>query len=457
MVAEVSGKMAQPREEVLVIGHLQPDTDAICSAVVYAALKSATGTPARPGRAGPVNRETSFVLSYFGVEEPPLVPDVYPRVGDLLGREVVSCGPATTLQEAGRLMREHQVEMLPVVDERDRLLGIVAIGDIAHYLLLELGLEALTEAPGRAREVLTTPVSEVMTQSGIVSFQEDDLVEEARKVMLQTRFRGYPVVGEANVLRGVITRTDLLALRRKKLILVDHNERAQAVRGCDQAEIVEILDHHRLGDLQTQHPVYVRCEPVGSTCTIVAAVFREQGRKPKPVQAGLLCAGILSDTVLFKSPTCTPRDRDLAQALAELAGLDLFSFGRAMFQAGSALAERPPREILEEDFKVFRVGKLQVGVGQVEVFTTSGMEEVKKALLREMEELCARGPYDLVLMMLTDIVREGTELLVSGPARSLFAEALGEKDLGDSVFLPGVMSRKKQVVPLLFRMASLRP
>lgn len=440
---------------VWVLGHRNPDTDAICSAIAYAELKRTLGIQAAAGCLGPLNRETNYVLDYFGVEPPPPVTDVRARVTDMLRTGIASCVPGNTLQEAGRLMREKQIKTLPVVDGEGRLAGLLTTGDLAHYLLVELGLDAIS-GWARVQEILNIPVSAIMKKEGIVSFQDDELVDQVKKVMLETRYRNYPVVDEHDRFLGLVARYDLLALRRRQVILVDHNERSQAVPGIEQADILEIIDHHRLGDVQTGDPLYFRCEPVGSTCTIVGAIYQEQGIDPSPAMAGLLLAGILSDTVIFKSPTCTPKDRRIAFLLGERTGIDLESFGRAMFRAGSALAERPAREVLHEDFKEFRLGNYKVGVGQVEALGIDGLDDVKSGLLQEMREMAQDQHYDLILMMLTDIIQEGTELLVVGPEENLAAEAFGGEVRDGHLFLPGVMSRKKQVIPPLARLAALR-
>lgn len=445
------------KNTIWVLGHANPDTDAICAALTYAELKRMLGSvEARAGRLGPLNRETSYVLQRFGVEPPPLVADVRSRVMDMVRREVISCSPETTLQGAGRLMREKQIKTLPVVDRSGRLSGIVTIGDIARHLLEELDLEKPAISSNRVQDILSAPISTIMRTQGIVTFQDDELVAYARRVMLETRYRNYPVVDEHERLLGMVARYDLLALRRRQVILVDHNERSQAVQGIEEAHVLEIIDHHRLGDVQTGEPLYFRCEPVGSTCTIIRSIYQEQGITPGPLTAALLCAGILSDTVIFKSPTCSARDRAAAEELARIAGINLETFGREMFQAGSALRERPPQEILKEDFKVFNLGELKVGIGQVEALGTEGLDDVKQGLRDEMEKLLEEEGYDLVLMMLTDIILEGTELLVAGPASHLVDEAFGRKVEDSRVFLPGVMSRKKQVVPPLARMAAFR-
>ncbi|MGB9792154.1 MAG: putative manganese-dependent inorganic diphosphatase [Thermacetogeniaceae bacterium] len=442
---------------IWVLGHVNPDTDSICAALAYAELKRNLGIKeVKAGRVGPLNRETAYVLERLGVEPPPLVTDVRSRVMDMLQGEVVSCSPETTLQGAGRLMREKQVKTLPVVDQQGRLLGIITIGDIARHLLEELDLEKPTVSPTRVQEILSAPISSIMKSEGIVTFQDDDLVAHAKRVMLETRYRNYPVVDEHERLLGMIARYDLLALRRRQVILVDHSERSQAVGGIEEAQILEIIDHHRLGDVQTSEPLYFRCEPVGSTCTIISSIFEEHAITPSPTTAALLCAGILSDTVIFKSPTSTAKDRAAAEKLAKTARLELEPFGREMFRAGSALEDRPPEEILREDFKTYSLGELKVGIGQVEALGIEGLDDVKKGIERQMERLVEEEGYDLVLMMLTDIIAEGTELLVAGPAAHIVEEAFGRKVERNRVFLPGVMSRKKQLVPPLIRMAALR-
>ena len=325
--------------KVWVIGHRSPDTDSICAAIVYAALKKALGENAAPGRLGELNRETAYVLDYFDVETPPLVADVYPRVTDMLRRESFNCSPETTLQEAGQMMREKGIKTLPVVDGNGHLKGLLTTGDLANYLLMELGLELVTEG-SRTKEILNTAISVLMKTEGIVTFLDDDLVAQVKRVMLETRYRNYPVIDEHNRLLGMVARYDLLALKRKPVILVDHNERSQSVPGIEQAEILEIIDHHRLGDVQTGEPLYFRCEPVGSTCTIIGSIYQQKNIEPSPKMAGLLCAGILSDTVLFKSPTCTAKDFQIAHMLGAKADIELEPFGRAMFRAGSVLADR---------------------------------------------------------------------------------------------------------------------
>ncbi|AVX19406.1 manganese-dependent inorganic pyrophosphatase [Carboxydocella sporoproducens DSM 16521] len=537
---------------VYVIGHKNPDTDSICSAIAYAYLKNALGGGEyQAARAGKLHLETQFVLDYFGVEAPPLLTDVKARVEDMLnGDTPVAVLPGTPLREVGILTRTHNIKTIPIVDEQNHFLGLVTLGDIAHKYMQELGLENLgkmhvtlgniirtlngqllsgpaesTELTGNviigamaaqtmadyispgdvvilgnreeaqltalAREAacliitcgytvsdrvraeaekrgaalvsvphdtfaaarlinMSAPVSSLMRPaSDCIVFQADDLADEAKKVMLETRYRNYPVVDENNRFLGVVSRYHLLALSRKKVILVDHNEKSQAVDGLEQAEILEVIDHHRVGDIQTGQPIFFRNEPVGCTATIVAGMYRESGVEIPRTMAGLMLGAILSDTVLFKSPTCTKRDEETARWLAEIAGVDIDQFGLEMYKAGTSLVGRTNEEIIYQDFKEFKMGPLTLGIGQVETMDLSQLAQLKAGLLADMEAIRKEKGLDLVLLMITDILQEGTELLVTGPESRVVEETFGQPLVDQAMYLPGVMSRKKQVVPPL--------
>lgn len=534
-----------------VIGHLNPDSDSICSAIAYAYLKSKlTGEQVVPRRCGKINQETKFVLDYFNVAAPEYIADVKARVGDMLNGEApLAVLPSTTLREVGILTNNQNVKTLPIVDEANHLLGIITLGDLAHKYLAELGLEhlgglhltienmlrtlngrlvvnhdlnqelsgnviigAMNHAtmeqfikPGdvvilgdresaqisalkagasciiitggytvseavrkeglQAKATVITvpydtfatarlinmsaPVETMMHNTNLISFNVDDLVDDAKKVMLDTRFRNYPVVDDENRLMGVVSRYHLLALMRKRVILVDHNERSQAVPGLDQAEILEVIDHHRLGDIQTGEPIYFRNEPVGCTATIVAGMYLENGVEIPRDMAGIMLAAILSDTVIFKSPTCTDRDRVMAEKLALIAGVNIEEFGHEMYRAGTSLVGRTSEEIIYEDFKEFKMGDLLLGIGQVETMDTDSLGQLTGGLLEEMEKIRAKRGYDLVLLMVTDILKEGTELLIAGTPTEAIEKAFGCQVADQKTYLPGVMSRKKQVVPPL--------
>lgn len=431
-------------KEILVIGHQRPDTDSIAAAIGYAALRNKTdGGGFQAARCGKLNGETEFVLSYFDVPVPPLVNDVRARVKDVLDGGLLFIQPGATVRQAGIFMRQHGVKTLAVVDENRHLLGLFTVGDLARLLL---------EAWDTGNVPMDEPVYKVMQSDNLVIFNQDDLITEVRRTMLETRYRNYPVVDDNHCLVGLIARYHMLAMRGKKVILVDHNEKSQAVPGIEEAETVEIIDHHRVADIETAEPIMVRNEPVGSTATIIARMYKERGLDPDAAVAGVLCAAILSDTLLFKSPTTTQVDKELAAWLANIAGLDVANFGREMFRAGSSLKDRSGREIILEDFKSFNFGSNRVGIGQIEIIDPDTLPVDRDELQAELEKLQAEKQYDLVALMVTDLMRNGTELLFAGPqgraVELAFNVAPGEK----SVFLPGVMSRKKQVVPPLKRL-----
>jgi manganese-dependent inorganic pyrophosphatase len=296
---------------------------------------------------------------------------------------------------------------------------------------------------------MSAPVQSVMKTEGIIAFQEDDLISEVRQKMLDTRYRNYPVVDEQEKVVGLISRYHLLSLSRKKVILVDHNEFGQAVDGADQAQILEVIDHHRVGGIQTGEPILFRNEPVGSTCTIVAKCYQDRGIIPEKEIAGIMLAAILSDTVIFKSPTCTQTDREIADYLAGIAAVDAREFGVNMFKASSNLADRKVDELIEEDLKEFSVGDVKVGIGQFSVMGLEGLEEIRPELTRRLEELRSERRMGYLLLMATDLLEENTELFVSGQHPEEIAKAFNRPWENGSVFLPGVLSRKKQVVPPL--------
>ena len=292
------------------------------------------------------------------------------------------------------------------------------------------------------------PVGRVAATEGLTFFRLDDYLDDVRETVLQSRHRAYPVLDENDRVVGTLGRYHLLRPRRKRVVLMDHNERAQSVPGLEQADIVAIIDHHRLADVQTGNPVFMRNEPVGSTTTIVASMYQELGLMPPEKLAGLMAAAILSDTVLFKSPTCTPRDKRIAQRLARIAGLDLDTLGRELFSAASA-SGKPVDELLATDFKEFHIAGHALGIGQVTCLDTDRALERLPEILPAMEAMKEENGYDMQLLMLTDVLREGTELIFVGDAEVIRAAFnLGDVQ-GNHVFLPHVVSRKKQIVPAL--------
>ncbi|CUH96349.1 hypothetical protein P22_2439 [Propionispora sp. 2/2-37] len=533
---------------IYIIGHRNPDTDSICSAIGYAHLKRSLGANVIAARAGRINAETKYVLEALGVEAPPLISDLYPRVKDVMNYTSVAVSPRSTLRELGSIMKQHKMKSIAVIDEETKkLVGVVSVGDLANRYFEEIEMQDLAQAgvdfysvqraldgevvcgknlerkvqgevriaaariftilniakPGdimlvsnnfdaqmaciekgvaclivtseRAieEEVIAAankqgviiirspydtytcarlinqsiPVS-MMMQRKTVSFRSDDLLSDVKKVMASTNYRSYPVVDHGKLV-GYITRDHLLTKKKEKVILVDHNEHSQAVEGIEEAKIIEIIDHHRLGGLQTSEPIFIRHEPVGCTATIVANMLWHRDIEIPPKIAGLLMAAIVSDTMLFKSPTATPKDRDTAEKLAMLAGLDLEEFGMAMLRAGTRLGDMTVTELLHYDVKEFQIGEYRVAVAQLSVLDPEELLAAREQIQADIENMCKRNNYDIVLFMITDIIKEGTHLLFGGKQKVLIAEAFGSSEDDGVLYLPGVMSRKKQIIPPL--------
>ena len=536
---------------VYVTGHKNPDSDSICASYGYAAFKNLTSDlPAVPVRLGNVNRETQFILDYFGVEAPRLLETVKLKVEDLDIDTIASIKPSLSLRNAWYLMRDNHIKSLPVVDENERLIGVLSIsnltssfmdiedndilaksntpienivetlnatslyineecktfsgkiavtamlpnslkeiiqaGDIAivgdrhdvQETLIDINAalviitgshvlsdKLLEEAKNKGITVISTPydsftasrlllqsipVGYVMATENLISFSKDELVEDIKGVMAETRYNSYPVTDDEGKVIGTVSRYHLISNHKKKVIQVDHNERGQSVDGLDEAEVLEIIDHHRVADIQTNNPIYFRNEPIGSSSSIVAKCYFEKGITPAKEVAGLLCGAIISDTLLFKSPTCTEQDKEICVKLAEVAGIaNLEEFGKEVLKAGTSLQGKTVSEIFYQDFKPFHMGEKTVGVAQVNTMDIEGFMPLKEEMLEFMASEAKSKGYDVVMLLLTDILTEGSQVLVAGE-RPDYIEKTFNVELKDSMaFLPGVLSRKKQVVPPL--------
>lgn len=532
---------------VYITGHRNPDTDSICSVIAYAELKKKLGVEAVPRRLGDINRETEFVLDYFGVQLPEFLYTVKTQISDLDMDIINPVSPDISIKTAWTIMKRNNVKTLPVVDENERLLGVVTLSDItnkymdaldnntiaaskttlrnivetlngrvlcgsqddfettgkihvaamnpeemgpyiekgdiiivgnradsqmksiefgANLIIVTSGAEVDEEVVEYAKKqgciIIMTPVDTfttarlvnqsvpigyVMTGGELVKFNVDDFIDEIEDRMLKTRYRSYPVVDENNRIRGFISRYHLMLRKKKKVILLDHNERTQTVNGIEQAEILEIIDHHRLGDIQTSTPIFFKNEPVGSTSTIIANFYFDMGIKPSRGIAGILCAAIISDTLKFKSPTSTYTDKITAEKLAEIAGIQIDEFANAMFKAGSSLQGKTPGEIFHQDMKEYRLGKLKVGIGQIYTMDLESLGDIRTPLAEYMEKFCKENNYNLIVLLVTDILNQGSEALYAGHSKDLIARAFNVEIKGSSVYLPGVVSRKKQVIP----------
>ena len=282
------------------------------------------------------------------------------------------------------------------------------------------------------------------------SFHLEDFVDDVREEMLKSRYRCYPILDENERVVGTLSRYHLIRPKRKRVVLVDHNEAAQSVPGLDQAEILEIIDHHRLADIQTGNPIYFRNEPVGSTTTIVAGMYQEKGLMPSEKLAGLMAAAIVSDTVMFKSPTCTQRDRNMAERMARIANVSLEKLGQLIFSA-SWSDDKPVRDLLMSDFKEFHIAEHNLGVGQITCVNSEHILERKEEFIQEMQEIMETRNYSLILLMLTDVLLEGTQLIYLGDEEAI-RQAFSQDAKHHVIFLPKVMSRKKQIIPALSAM-----
>ncbi len=539
--------MSQLTKPIYIIGHRNPDTDSICSAIGYANLKQAQGECAIPARAGKINAETKYVLERLNIPAPKLINDLYPKVKDIMSGSNITVSPNDTLKDIGQVMKQYNVKSVPVVDTGGLLVGVVTVGDLAKLYFDELEMQDLSSAGVDFAKILrvldgtlvngenlyrkvtghvriaagstdtinkivkaddvvliadrnhaqmaclerniaclvitsnadidgavikaaqrknaviikspydtytcarlinqSIPVSMIM-KTDVISFKPNDLVSDIREVIATTKYRNYPVV-ENGRLVGLVNRDRLIIPERERVILVDHNERTQAVEGIEEAQIIEIIDHHRLGGLETSEPIFIRHEPVGSTGTIVANMHWHRGVAiPKDI-AGLLLAAIVSDTVLFKSPTATGKDRETAQKLAQLAGLDLMEFGMAVLKAGSSFGDMTADDIIRNDLKEFQVGEYRLAVGQISVMDANEMLDRRFDLFSNMKAMRSKEGFDMVLLMVTDIINEGSHLLFDGHPESLIQQAFGQNSPDNVIYLPKVMSRKKQVIPPL--------
>ena len=292
----------------------------------------------------------------------------------------------------------------------------------------------------------STPIGRICSGQTLVCFHLEDRVDDVRETMLKHRYSSYPVLDENEKVVGVLSRYHLLRPRRKRVVLVDHNEAAQSVPGLEEAEILEIIDHHRLADIQTTNPIYVRNEPVGSTNTIIASMFQDRGLMPSAKMAGMMAAAILSDTVMFKSPTCTEKDRKTAERMARIANISLDELGREIFSA--SVGNRSAEDLLFSDYKQFHIAGHDLAVAQITCVDSPAMLERKDEFLELMKKTVKEKGFSMMILMLTDVLLEGTQIIYLG-SDEIIEQAFNVQPKGNTAFLPQIMSRKKQVIPML--------
>lgn len=438
---------------VFVIGHKNPDIDSVAAAISYKTYKQSTEEGLYIAAvAGEINEEIQFVLDETDFEAPVVLKDVRTTVEDIMeDRDLIYATSDMSMAEVGNLLRKGELKTIPVLDEKQRFLGLITIGDLAMIFMDNLGGgKDIDKSPEILRRIFDLKVSNIMKTRDLTLFEKDEAIEEARQSMLSTRYRNYPVVDEENRYLGMINRHDLLEMKKKKLILVDHNERQQAVDGVEEAEVLEIVDHHRVGDIQTISPIYFHNEPVGSTCTLVAEKFLNNRIFISTRLAGLMLAGILSDTMVFKSPTTTRKDKLIADSLSEFSGLDSLKWGRKIFENSDHFDKQTDEQLISEDLKEYVSGNSVFAIAQIETINFAKLAERKKGLKESMLKMCQQRNYAFMCLMVTDIMEEGTELIVSGERSALVEQAFGKSPGEENIFLKGVMSRKKQVVPVLY-------
>ncbi len=544
--------MQQTAHKVVVIGHRNPDTDSICSAIAYAELKNKTSDlVCEARRAGKMNQETEFVLKKFGVTPPRMCTDVNPKIRDVDYRQVPGIPGSTSLRKAWEIMRDQKIDTLPVTSEDDELQGVITVKDIAtaNMDLFDTGI--LAKSRTSYRNILETlgatmvvgsedaecttghirigtatpemlesnmekgdiviltnryesqlcaiekeasliiicngakvgrtiqhiaaetgvaimsapcdtyaaaklisqcaPISYYMTRDDIMKFTLVTPVADVTRVMAKVRHRYFPILDADGKYCGMISRRNIINLRKRRIILVDHNEATQAVEGFDQAEILEIIDHHRIGSLETSGPVYFRNQPVGCTATIVTQMYDENGVTIPQKTAGLLLAAILSDTLVFRSPTCTPIDVSAANRLAKLAGVDINEFANEMFEAGEKLDGKTAEEVFLQDFKVFMCGDIRFGVAQGSYMTRKNLTAAEALLKPYLEEARNKQNVEDIYMLLTDVPKEESVVICNGRyAAEVLTDGFDTQPAADGSWtLPGVVSRKKQFIPAL--------
>ncbi len=439
---------------IYVIGHKNPDIDSVAAAIAYQEYKERTTEQDNyiAAMAGEMSDEIKFVLDTFGFTPPLHVKNVKTTVEDILDeKEPFGVSRKMNLMELSNLLRKQKLKTVPVLDENKRLLGLITIGDMAMLFMNSLlHQENLVQSQVILAELLDKKVTEIMKTRDLILFEKDETADEARRLMLSTRFRNYPVVDGENRFLGIISRYHLLNMRRKRLILVDHNEKKQAVEGIEEAEILEIVDHHRVGDLQTIFPIYFHNEPVGSTSTLIAEKFLNGKMPISKNLAGLLFSGMLSDMMLFKSPTTTAKDLHIAEKLQEISGLEALSWGRTLFENSHQLDKLGDEELISEDLKEYSSAELTFAISQIETIDLTSFSKRKASFLKSMQEICERKAYAFICLMVTGIFEEGTELLFAGEKSPLLERAFGGDSEEGGIFLQGVMSRKKQVVPVIY-------
>jgi manganese-dependent inorganic pyrophosphatase len=438
---------------VWVIGHRNPDTDCTIAAMTYAALKQSQAdgdTLFIPAVLGPLNAETRAVLARFRELAPLALDDVLPRVRDIMTTTIYSVVDDATLDEVAALMRDHRIRTVPVIGADYHLHGVVTVDEIADRYLRELQVGGRQDLPVAVRDLMRTDVATVSA---------DVPIEEAQRALIEAKGPSLVVVDDDDRVVGLATRTDFLRRQRRRIVLVDHSQRAQSVEGLETAEVIEIVDHHNIGDVTTGAPIFYLADPVGATATLIAEMYLDPTHwfhLPHPelvtldtTTAGLLLSAIVSDTLLLRSPTTTQRDRRALTALVERTGIDVDALAKEMFAARSDISARSAQDLVGNDYKPYEFKGKSVGVAQVDVLSLDAVRDRYDELRAELAAAKARQGLDVSVLMMTDIIGEATDLLFDPESRPIIERAFGVQASGGYAHLPGVVSRKKQLIPPL--------
>lgn len=537
------------KDVIHIIGHKNPDTDSIVSALAYAELKLSQGHNAIACRIGDINAETAFVLKKFQVAEPIYIQNAKVKLYDVPFDEPLLVHKQTTIKEAWERINRMRAKSLFVIDHEEHLIGVVSLSDITNILMNEnkrntslmkhtdvenickvlhgeyiyqsesyhtsgivyalssrkavhsktdfkdaivilnddLALQQRVLNDGASclilvdvdivsqsivrlakennctviktdedmlkvsRDIYKAPIVGSIMRRKIISFHNHAYIDDVYNQMSKTRYRSYPVLNNQGKVLGAISRYHLLNYKKKKFILVDHNEGSQSIDNLQDAEVVEIIDHHRIGDVETTSPIRFRNEIIGSTTSIIAKLYQEQGITLKPQMAAIMCCAIISDTMNFNSPTTTPIDRVLAKQLAAIANIDVSEIAKEMFGAVATLASRSMSEILYNDFKEYNIDGKRIAIGQINIADDREVLAIREEFLTYMNMINTINKFDLLMMAFTDIEGRGSNLLFIGPLAWVVDEAFKEDIMDDLYFVDSIISRKKQIIPSLSR------
>lgn len=544
--------MYNDKKTIIVIGHKNPDTDSICSAICYADLKSKiTNETYVAKRAGHLNEETQYVLKKYNIPVPEYIKDVRPQVSDIDIRRTKGVSKDISVKDAWTKMKELNVVTLPITYKK-RLIGLITIGDIAKSYFEVYDSTILSTAKTRFQNivdtlngtVITGDINEVFTkgkvviaaanpdmmenyieegdivilgnryeaqlcaiemeakciivcegagisktitkvanerdciiistsydtytvarlinqsmpieflmrkkEDGVISFNTDDFIEDIQGIMAKKRHRDFPIEDNKNNYIGMISRRNLLSAGKKQIILVDHNERGQAISGVETAQILEIIDHHRIGSIETVTPVFFRNQPLGCTATIICQMYHENNIAIPEKIAYLLCSAIISDTLIFKSPTCTEEDIKACHELADIAGINIVEHGMEMFNAGSNLSSKTAKEIIMQDYKKFSVNDVTIGVGQINTMSQKEIDNIRGRIENYIDRVVNDGNVNMVFLLMTNIMTESSEVVFAGKsAGSVLANAFNVTVNGKTAILEKIVSRKKQFFPAI--------